>query len=198
MPIAPAAIFAAAVYFLSEVALSARRRATASFKTSDGGSLPVIWLTGFVSISLAFTAAARFHLADVPVLKATPAIGSSVFGLGVFGLGVFGLGLLLRWYAIIHLGRFFTVNVAIADDHRLVDTGPYRWARHPSYTGWLLAITGLGLCLGNWLSLAILLAATFTVIAWRIGIEERALRGAFGDTYAAYARKTARLLPLIY
>ncbi len=188
MPIAPAAIFAAAVYFLSEVALSARRRATASFKTSDGGSLPVIWLTGFVSISLAFTAAARFHLADVPFLKATPAIGSSVFG----------LGLLLRWYAIIHLGRFFTVNVAIADDHRLVDTGPYRWARHPSYTGWLLAITGLGLCLGNWLSLAILLAATFTVIAWRIGIEERALRGAFGDTYAAYARKTARLLPLIY
>ncbi len=183
----PAAILAGATYFLSESALSWRRRA-ARHLSGDKGSLPVIWLTGFVSISLAYAATGAFHLADLPVLISTPAIG----------LTVFGAGLLLRWYAIVHLGRFFTVNVAIAEDHRLIDTGPYRWARHPSYTGWLVAITGLGLCLGNWLSLAILLAATFSVISWRISIEEAVLRTAFGEAYVAYARKTRRLVPWIY
>lgn len=187
MTIEPAAIAAGATYFLSESALSWRRRA-AKHLSGDKGSLAVIWLTGFVSISLAFTAAGWFHLADLPALTANPPVG----------LGVFALGLLLRWYAIVHLGRFFTVNVAIAEDHRLVDTGPYRWARHPAYTGWLVAIAGLGLCLGNWLSLAILLAATFSVISWRISIEEAVLRTAFGQAYIAYARRTRRLLPYIY
>lgn len=187
MTIEPAAIFTGTAYFLSESALSWRRRA-ARHLSGDKGSLTVIWLTGLVSISLAFVAAASFPLADLGALRHTPAIG----------LGVFALGLLLRWHAILHLGRFFTVNVAIAEDHRLIDTGPYRWARHPSYTGWLMAITGLGLCLGNWLSLAILLAATFSVISWRISIEEAVLRTAFGEAYATYAARTSRLVPFIY
>lgn len=181
------AILAATTYALSESALSWRRRA-AKHLSGDKGSLTVIWLTGVVSISLAFTAAGAFPLADIRMLLTRPAIG----------LGVFILGLALRWYAIIHLGRFFTVNVAITDDHRLIETGPYRWARHPSYTGWLLAIAGLGLCLANALSLAILLTATFSVISWRISIEEAVLRTAFGDAYTAYARKTRRLIPYIY
>ena len=185
--ITPAALLAATTYALSESALSWRRRA-AKHLSGDRGSLAVIWLTGIVAISLAFIAAGGFPLADIPALSTRPAIG----------LGVFGLGLVLRWYAIIHLGRFFTVNVAISEDHRLIKTGPYRWARHPSYTGWLLAITGLGLCLANGLSLAILLAATFSVIRWRISIEEAVLRTAFGEAYTAYARRTRRLIPYIY
>lgn len=188
MTIAPAAIFVAAAYFLSESVLSLSRRAARRLAGSDRGSLPVIWLGGFVSISLAFAAARSFDLADVAVLRNTPAIG----------LAVFGFGVLLRGYAINHLGRFFTVNVAIAEDHRLVDTGPYKWLRHPSYTGWLIAITGLGLCLGNGVSLAILTAATLGLILWRIGLEEKVLRAAFGEAYAAYAAKTWRLVPLLY
>ena len=188
MTIAPAAILAGAVYVLSESGLTWRRRAARRLATGDKRSLPVIWGVTFAAISLAFVAAGRFGLAGVPVLAATPAIG----------LAVFGLGIALRWYAIIHLGRFFTVNVAIAEDHRLIDTGPYRWLRHPSYTGWLLAIAGLGLCLANWLSLAILLIATLGLILWRIGLEEQALRGAFGEAYTAYASRTWRLFPYIY
>ena len=45
------------------------------------------------------------------------------------------VGVALRWYSVIYLGRFFTANVAILKDHQLVDTGPYRFVRHPSYTG---------------------------------------------------------------
>jgi len=188
MPIPLAAIAAAGAYFLSESALTWRRRAADRQASADKGSLPVIWITTFAATTAAFAAAGRFGFADVPALRDTPAVGLTVFALGV----------LLRWYAIVHLGRFFTVNVAIADDHRLIDTGPYRWLRHPSYTGWLTAVAGLGLCLGNAVSLAILVVATLGLILWRIGLEEKALRTAFGDAYAVYARKTARLVPFLY
>jgi protein-S-isoprenylcysteine O-methyltransferase len=187
MPIPIAATIAGTAYFLSEFGLTLRRRA-AKQASADRGSLAVIWTVTFVAMTLAYVAAARLSFAAIPVLTDTPAIG----------LTVFALGILLRWYAIIHLGRFFTVNVAIADDHRLIDTGPYRWLRHPSYTGWLMAVTGLGLCLGNGLSLAVLVVATLSLILWRIALEEQALRAAFGDAYAAYAAKTRRLIPFIY
>jgi len=188
MPIPIAATIAGTAYFLSEAGLTLRRRAAKNQASADKGSLAVIWTVTFLAMSLAYVAAARFDFAALPPLKQMPAIG----------LVVFGLGIGLRWYAIIHLGRFFTVNVAIADDHRLVDTGPYRWLRHPSYTGWLMAVIGLGLCLGNWLSLFILIVATLSLILWRIGLEEAALRAAFGEAYAAYAARTSRLIPLIY
>lgn len=188
MTITPAAIYAAGTYFMSESAISLRRRAARHLAGGDKGSLGVIWIVGFASISLAFVAARLFAFADVAVLRQVPAIGAAVFGLGVAW----------RWYAITHLGRFFTVNVAIAEDHRLVETGPYRWLRHPSYTGWLVAVAGLGLCLGNGLSLVILLTATLGLIVWRIGLEEAVLRAAFGEAYSAYARKTWRLVPFVY
>ena len=188
MPIEPAATLVGAAYLLSESVISFRKRAAKHLAVSDKGSLRIIWLTGFVSISLAYFIAGSRSFADVPALRNTPSIG----------VGVFCLGLALRWYSISHLGRFFTVNVAIVENHRLIDTGPYTWVRHPSYTGWLVAIAGLGLCVGNWVSLAFLLVATLSVIVWRIGIEERALRSAFGDAYASYEVKTWRLIPYIY
>ena len=103
-----------------------------------------------------------------------------------------------RRYSIFHLGRFFTVNLAIAEDHCLVDTGPYTWVRHPSYTGWLIAIPGLGLGLGHWISVAVLMVATLGVILWRIAIEEKVLRTGPGEVYATYASKTWRLVPFVY
>ena len=57
---------------------------------------------------------------------------------------LFVAGLILRWWAIIMLGRFFTVDVTIEKDHELVERGPFRIVRHPSYTGVLLAFVGLG------------------------------------------------------
>lgn len=72
------------------------------------------------------------------------------------GVAVFAAGIVLRWYSIIHLGRFFTVNVAIAADHQLVDTGPYRFVRHPSYTGALLAFVGFGMVMRNWASVLVI------------------------------------------
>ena len=59
--------------------------------------------------------------AVVPSFVPQAALPSSC---SVYGFVLFVLGLGLRWYAIIHLGKFFTVNVAISDDHRVVSSGP--------------------------------------------------------------------------
>jgi protein-S-isoprenylcysteine O-methyltransferase len=187
MAIEPAAICLGAAYLLSETTITIRRRAAKRFAAGDKGSLRVIWLAGFVAIFCAYRVAAFPGVAAIPILQNAPQIG----------IGVFCLGTALRWYAIAHLGRLFTVNVAIVEDHRLIETGPYKWVRHPSYTGWLLAVTGLGLCLANWISLLILLAVTIGLIIWRVGIEEDALRIALGEAYASYASRTWRLIPYV-
>jgi protein-S-isoprenylcysteine O-methyltransferase Ste14 len=123
---------------------------------------------------------------------------ASVLGL-IYVLSELGLTLKKRArYAIVHLGRFFTVNVAISSSHRLIDTGPYRFVRHPSYTGALMAFLGLALCLANWASLVILLVPVFLVFLRRMHVEERALLQAFGDQYRDYMRRTKRLIPAVY
>ncbi|MEY2438792.1 MAG: hypothetical protein QOI34_177 [Verrucomicrobiota bacterium] len=116
----------------------------------------------------------------------------------LLGLLLFVAGVVLRWYSIIHLGRFFTVDVAIAEKHTLIDSGPYRLIRHPSYTGALFAFFGLGLCLGNWLSLLFVTLPILAAFLWRIHVEEDALTDALGEVYVAYARRTKRLIPFAY
>jgi protein-S-isoprenylcysteine O-methyltransferase len=107
-------------------------------------------------------------------------------------------GLALRWYAIFYLGRLFTVNVAIAADHTLIDSGPYRTIRHPSYPGALLVFLGLGIPFGNWLSLIIVVVPTSLAFMQRIAIEQAALTRALGDSYLRYRARTKRLIPGVY
>jgi len=107
-------------------------------------------------------------------------------------------GIALRWWSIITLRHFFTVQVAIHPQHELIRSGPYRMLRHPSYSGMLLTITGFALAPGNvWSLLAVLLPMTLALL-WRIRIEERVLADAFPDTYPSYARSTKRLIPFIW
>jgi protein-S-isoprenylcysteine O-methyltransferase len=90
------------------------------------------------------------------------------------------------------------VNVAIHSRHEVVDTGPYRRVRHPSYAGALLAFLGLALCLGNWVSLAVVMIPVTWAFARRIAIEEHALANALGSPYTNYMRRTKRLAPYLY
>jgi protein-S-isoprenylcysteine O-methyltransferase Ste14 len=96
------------------------------------------------------------------------------------------------------LGRFFTVNVAIAKDHRVVSDGPYRFVRHPSYTGALVAFIGLGILVHNWMAALLLVVPITIMFLWRIHIEERALSAALGKAYTDYMARTKRLIPFVY
>jgi protein-S-isoprenylcysteine O-methyltransferase len=114
------------------------------------------------------------------------------------GVVLFVAGLLLRWWAIVTLGRFFTVDVTIEKDHELVERGPFRMVRHPSYTGVLLAFTGVALSLGNWPALLVILLPISAAFIHRMNVEENALSSALGPQYIDYMRRTKRLMPFIY
>lgn len=173
---------------LSELALSLRKRSRADAARSDRGSLHVLWVVIVSAWVLAILVA---NLCPVGRFR----VGLTLFAIA---LSLFAAGIALRWYAIIYLGRMFTVDVAIAADHRLIDSGPYRLIRHPSYAGALLAFLGLGLTLGSLPALVALLVPTCAAYAYRIGVEETALLRGFQGTYAAYARRTRRLIPWLY
>jgi len=126
------------------------------------------------------------------------AMGPDDWPMQVAGTAVILLGVAFRWYAILVLGRFFTRDVAIRQGHEIVRKGPYKWLRHPSYTGGVVGVLGLGLALNNWLSLAVLLAMSLGFYTYRMQVEEAALLGAFGEAYAQYQRETKRLLPFVY
>jgi protein-S-isoprenylcysteine O-methyltransferase Ste14 len=114
------------------------------------------------------------------------------------GIALIVIGFAIRLAAIFTLRRYFTVDVAIANDHKVIDSGLYGIVRHPSYAGSLISFFGLGLAFVNWLSLAILIIGPAVGLAYRIRVEEQALIGALGDDYRAYASRTKRLIPGVF
>jgi protein-S-isoprenylcysteine O-methyltransferase Ste14 len=116
----------------------------------------------------------------------------------IAGVAILLAGAAFRIWAIVVLGRFFTVTVTIQPDHRIVEDGPYRRLRHPSYTGLLAALAGFGLALGNWLSLLALVVLPLAGVLLRIRAEEAALVRALGDGYRAYEARTDRLIPGVW
>ena len=107
-------------------------------------------------------------------------------------------GVTLRWWAIRTLGNQFTRNLQVGSDHELVVDGPYRYVRHPSYTGAILMLAGVGLGLGNALALAACLLLPATGYIQRIPREEELLRRELGEPYSEYASQRRRLVPGLY
>ena len=177
-------------FLFSELGLAVWRRAAATGTMSDrdAGSLRLLWIV--ISLSMA----AGVILSEYGVRPLLPAVPLWP----VIGLGVFVVGALVRWWSIWHLGRFFTVNVAVAADHRVVDTGPYRRIRHPSYLGLLLQFAGFGLTLGSLPALAVVLVPPTWALLRRIRVEETALRAHLPDSYPSYIARTKKIVPLVF
>jgi protein-S-isoprenylcysteine O-methyltransferase Ste14 len=116
----------------------------------------------------------------------------------VVGLVLMWAGIVVRQWAISVLGRFFTVDVRVQSGQVVVDRGPYRWVRHPSYTGMIVTFVGMGLALGNWLSLALLLVVPTAGLIVRIHVEERTLTEALGEPYRRFAAGRPRLFPGVW
>jgi protein-S-isoprenylcysteine O-methyltransferase Ste14 len=111
------------------------------------------------------------------------------------GVVVMWVGLALRVWAIAALGVGFRTTVEVEPGQVVVSSGPYRWIRHPSYTGLLLLVAGFGAALGNWLSLAASVVLPLPAIVWRIHVEEAELNRVLGQAYRTYQSERARLIP---
>lgn len=119
-------------------------------------------------------------------------------GIGWAGVVMMAGGLALRIWANRALGGAYTRILRTAPDQQLVDTGPYRWIRHPGYAGSIFTYLGAGLATLNRYSLVAIGLATLIAYAYRIRAEETMLLAAFGEDYRRYRSRTRRLLPFLF
>jgi len=188
MNVSIALLAVSAVWIASEVMLVLFRRSGTDSKKRDSGS--IIWLNAVIYGSVAV--AISVSLSGVGLV---PSVGLTLSRIGlVFIL----MGLAIRWTAIFTLRQYFTVNVAIQPNHRIVRKGLYGLVRHPSYLGSIISFVGLGLALSNWIAIGFVAIPITYAFVRRIGIEERALLQEFGPEYDHYCRTTWRLIPWLY
>jgi protein-S-isoprenylcysteine O-methyltransferase Ste14 len=183
-------------FAFTELVLWRLTRPVPGYQKKDRGSLYILLSVIILSAHLAKLSAQ--HLPQWGISALLGLNMASIRTLYGVGLLVFASGMALRWFSVFYLGRLYTFEVAIAEDHRVISTGPYRYMRHPAYSFSLLSFFGLGICADNVLSLLLFTVPISWALLHRIRIEEAALTDALGRHYTDYALKTSRLIPYIY
>jgi protein-S-isoprenylcysteine O-methyltransferase Ste14 len=116
--------------------------------------------------------------------------------IGLSGMIITLMGLGFSVCARVHLGKYWSSMPAIRVDHKLIRTGPYRFVRHPIYTGVLVGVTGTAIIIGMPLGL-IAFFLLLVVYLWKIREEEKYLQEEFGEEYARYKKEVPALIPFI-
>jgi len=173
--------------YAPEFALVARTRPTKGEK-ADRGSMQFIMLAGWIGMMGAFVVAGIQAFIITHGQKAW----------FVAGLATLLSGSLLRRHCWRMLGKHFTGDVKASPDQPVVESGIYRWVRHPSYTGGMLMYLGTGLALTNWLSVVIITVAGAAAYLYRVRVEEQALQANLGDRYQEYMKRTKRFVPFVF
>jgi protein-S-isoprenylcysteine O-methyltransferase Ste14 len=161
--------------------------AGAPSNTQDAGTLRLINIGTDIALLLAFA------LSFLPWLV-IPYPRVSLY----IGTGLLIVGSLLRRYCVRILGKYFTAAITVSSNQPIIEKGPYRWIRHPSYTAGFLVFFGIGFALGYWLSLIIFFLEICIVYCRRVKAEEAALLGTLGEPYRAYMAHTKRFVPFIF
>lgn len=114
-----------------------------------------------------------------------------------FGLALFAIGFIAMNWAEASLGKQFSVQVALQENHQLVTAGLYQYLRHPRYLGIIIFNLGLALVFRSGLALLLVLALTL-VLLWRIHDEEAFMHQEFGTDWETYSKRSWRLIPFVY
>lgn len=166
--------------------LGALRWSKARGTRRDRGSMPLSLMLGLLGLVASFV---------LPVILPETNIAWQP-GTFVIGLVIALVGIVWRWYAILTLGKYFTGQVLIQEGHVIVQHGPYKFVRHPSYTGAFLLALGIGTMIGNWVSLLVIAGGLFLGLFYRIPVEEQALLAVAG--YKEYMQRTKRIIPFVF
>lgn len=174
-----------ALFVVGEWAMRLRSLLHRRGARQEGWSLPAV-VVGVVGGLLGGFAGSK--------IQATTIAGPA-WPLFVIGIVLMAAGIAVRQWAIFTLGRLFTADVRVGADQEVVDRGPYRWVRHPSYSGMIVFFVGLGLALDNWVSLVVLGLVPTAGLVVRIRSEERALLAGLGEPYRRFCATRAHLFP---
>jgi protein-S-isoprenylcysteine O-methyltransferase Ste14 len=156
---------------------------------ADRGSLLVVIASVGAGVGGGFALAADVQAAAIPHGR---------WAFLVVGLVLMCAGIAIRQWSVALLGELFTVDVRVHPGQVVVQRGPYRWVRHPSYTGMIMTFVGIGLALGNWAALAALAVVPTAGLIVRIRSEERALLDGIGEPYRRFVSGRRRLLPGVW
>jgi protein-S-isoprenylcysteine O-methyltransferase Ste14 len=145
-----------------------------------------------------FTVIYLFAVLFIPAIR--------IFGIGNYvgvalqtsGIFIQIVGLVVRVWSLQTLGRFYTGQLTISTNHRIITSGPYRYIRHPGYLSVLIQSIGFGLATGNLVCMGIIILLYFCVYTYRIHMEEKMLIDHFGEEYGMYSKRTSRVIPFIW
>jgi protein-S-isoprenylcysteine O-methyltransferase Ste14 len=157
-------------------------------KLQDQGTQIILWIVIVASIWIEGRMHDHFE----------PNMPGSYTWLRPLALGILVFGLVLRAVAVFNLGKGFSANVAVRAGQTLQRSGLYRFVRHPSYLGLELILLAFALHARNWACFAVVFVPPTLAVLYRIHVEEKALRLAFGAEYEDYGRSTKRLIPGVY
>jgi protein-S-isoprenylcysteine O-methyltransferase Ste14 len=174
------------IWIFSELLLAIVKRNKSS--KFDQSTLKLLWFTIIISIIIGVFLG----------IRGIGLIRFCGYWISLSGLILIIFGVVIRWISIFTLNKYFTVNISIERDQQIIDSGFYRYIRHPAYLGSLLSFLGLGLTFSNWLSTVVIFIPIAISFGHRIRCEEKAMRDNLGDKYLEYSKRTKRLLPFVY
>jgi protein-S-isoprenylcysteine O-methyltransferase Ste14 len=176
------------LYGFFEVFMNLRQRGKSKITNSrDKGSLWLLYgiiTVGFaLSFSIGATKLGRIYYWDT---------------LFAIGMVLVVIGFIIRIHSILTLNQYFTYSVAKVENHKLIETGLYKFIRHPGYLGQLIIFVGISTSISNWLSILLMMIPISLVYLYRINVEESFMLEQLGEDYLNYQERTKRLIPLIY
>ena len=181
-----------AIFGISEWVLvySMKKKGISSVKQDKTTISFILTLT----ISVAIAIALSFYLNGIGVLR----IVFSHKILMVLTICFVIIGMMIRWFSIITLNKYFSTNLTIIDGHTLCKGGLYKYIRHPSYLGATISFVGVGLYFSNLISFCIIVSSIVIGYIHRISNEEKMLINYFGKEYIDYQNETKMLVPFIW
>ena len=147
-----------------------------------------------ITISVAIAIPLSFYLNGIGFLK----IVLSHKILMVLTIFFVFIGMMIRWFSIITLNKYFSTNLTIVDGHTLCKGSLYKYIRHPSYLGATISFVGVGLYFSNLISFCIIVSSIVIGYIHRIRNEEKMLINHFGKEYVDYQNETKMLVPFIW
>jgi protein-S-isoprenylcysteine O-methyltransferase Ste14 len=176
------------LYGFFEVFMNFRQRSQSKVTTS-GDKSSLWWLYGLITVGYALS----FFIGATK-------IGRIYYWNTFFAIGMvlFVAGFVIRIHSILTLNRYFTYSVAKVENHKIIETGLYKFIRHPGYLGQLIIFFGISTSISNWLSVLVMMIPITLGYLYRINVEERFMLEHLEEDYLNYQKRTKRLIPMIY